>query len=237
MMITQVWSSFFNDLFGRVGGPTALSNADLQAAVESIDAISNLEGDVVTTPVTGVSTATATIEPNVVTNSKLAQMPAMTIKGNNLGAEANASDLTVQDVAAMLPSAIAFFQSPFSNTASALITSSTFVNFSNTPTLTFTPSVGGIYKVYASIPLLLTNAADNAQVRIQASSGTPTVLAQSIGNLSGASGLQSNQYVQSVFTLVAGNGYSFVAQGQCSSSAGCQVPAIAYYIFAERVAS
>jgi hypothetical protein len=43
-----------------------------------------------------------TIANNVVSNAKLAQMPATTIKGNSTGALANASDLTGTDVTALL---------------------------------------------------------------------------------------------------------------------------------------
>src|SRR5665213_1954155 len=65
----------------------------------SIAAIISLTGDVVAT---GPGSAVATIQPNVVTNSKLAQMPANTIKGNNTGSTANALDLTTTQVTAML---------------------------------------------------------------------------------------------------------------------------------------
>lgn len=47
-------------------------------------------------------TGSATIQANVVSNSKLAQMPANTLKGNNTGSTANAADLTVSQVNMML---------------------------------------------------------------------------------------------------------------------------------------
>ncbi len=43
------------------------------------------------------------IAANAVTNAKLAQMPTLTIKGNNTGGTADASDLTVAQVNAILP--------------------------------------------------------------------------------------------------------------------------------------
>ncbi len=47
-------------------------------------------------------TGTTTIQPNVVSNSKLAQAPANTLKGNNTGVTANVTDLTVSQVNTML---------------------------------------------------------------------------------------------------------------------------------------
>jgi len=61
--------------------------------------ITALTSDVVAS---GPGSASATIQPNVVTNSKLAQMAASTIKGNNTGSTANASDLTATQATAML---------------------------------------------------------------------------------------------------------------------------------------
>lgn len=61
--------------------------------------ITALTGDVVAT---GPGSVTANIQPNVVTNAKLAQMPANTLKGNNTGLTANALDLTGAQATAML---------------------------------------------------------------------------------------------------------------------------------------
>ena len=47
-------------------------------------------------------TGVTTIQPNVVTNSKLAQAPTDTLKGNNTGVTANVTDLTVSQVNTML---------------------------------------------------------------------------------------------------------------------------------------
>jgi hypothetical protein len=57
----------------------------------------SLSGDIINT-----DTGVVTIQTNVVSNSKLAQMPTFTLKGNNTGSTANASDLTVSQVNTML---------------------------------------------------------------------------------------------------------------------------------------
>jgi len=50
----------------------------------------------------GTSTFATAIAANAVTNAKAAQMPTLTLKGNNTGSTANASDLSVADVSTML---------------------------------------------------------------------------------------------------------------------------------------
>ena len=79
-----------------------LSNTDwstFNAKQPAGNYITGLTGDVVAT---GPGSVGATIQANVVSNSKLAQMSANTIKGNNTGATANAVDLTGSQVTAML---------------------------------------------------------------------------------------------------------------------------------------
>lgn len=61
--------------------------------------ITALTGDVTAS---GPGSAAATIANNVVSNAKLAQMPANTIKGNNTGSTANALDLTKAQVQTFL---------------------------------------------------------------------------------------------------------------------------------------
>lgn len=61
--------------------------------------ITALTGDVTAA---GPGSVAATIALNAVTNAKLAQMPTLTIKGNNTGGTANALDLTVAQVNTML---------------------------------------------------------------------------------------------------------------------------------------
>ena len=76
------------------GGVTGTGTGSFVATVITN---ANLTGDV-----TSIGNAT-TIAANAVTNAKAAQMPATTIKGNNTGSLANASDLTVAQVNAILP--------------------------------------------------------------------------------------------------------------------------------------
>jgi trimeric autotransporter adhesin len=93
---------------GFVSGAGVVSASDtILTAIDKLDgninattgsAITALTGDVVAT---GPGSVSSTIQTNVVSNSKLAQMPANTLKGNNTGATANALDLTIPQVVTM----------------------------------------------------------------------------------------------------------------------------------------
>lgn len=105
-----------------------------------------------------------TIATNAVDNTKLAQMPTLTLKGNNTGALADAQDLTVAQVNSML--GFGSQQSDFLATLSTNqnVTSGSFVkgHFDNvvvndggfydaTTNFRFTPIVSGLYLVKCQI--------------------------------------------------------------------------------------
>jgi hypothetical protein len=70
------------------------------ASAQAGTGITQLTGDVTAGPGSGAQSAT--IAAHAVTNPKLAQMAANTLKGNNTSATANATDLTATQVTAML---------------------------------------------------------------------------------------------------------------------------------------
>ncbi len=83
-------------------GNVLTSNGTTWTSAAAVDTgITQLTGDVTAGP--GSGSQAATIANNVVTNAKLAQMATLTIKGNNTGGTANAIDLTVAQVNAILP--------------------------------------------------------------------------------------------------------------------------------------
>ena len=89
----QVW---YNSTSGKFRGQQNGVGIDLAAGGAGV-----ADGDKGDISVTG-SGATWTVDSGSVTNAKLAAMPSGTIKGNNAGATANASDLTAAQVKSIL---------------------------------------------------------------------------------------------------------------------------------------
>jgi hypothetical protein len=107
-----------------VHGVTSSIQGQLNAITGS--SITSLVGQVTAT---GPGASTATIATNTVTNSNLTQMPTLTLKGNNTGSTANAMDLTVSQVNAMLGVSSFTFPDSVVNTAGAI----TLKNDTSTP--------------------------------------------------------------------------------------------------------
>ncbi len=96
-------------------------------------------GDV-TNPAGSLAT---TIANNAVTNAKAAPMPANTLKGNNSGATANATDLTAAQAAAMLPAFVASGASAAKGLVPAPSTTAGATNFLREDGTWMVPSGGG----------------------------------------------------------------------------------------------
>jgi hypothetical protein len=84
-LASRIWADWFLKAYAVMTG--------------TLSGLTGLTGDVTAT---GPGSAPATIGANVVNNAKLAQMAANSIKGNNTGGVANASDLTATQTTAML---------------------------------------------------------------------------------------------------------------------------------------
>jgi hypothetical protein len=88
-----------SDITGDAAIASSGSATDLIAGTLPAARMVALTGDVTNT----VGTVATTIANNVVSNAKLAQMATLTVKGNNTGGTANALDLTMAQLAAILP--------------------------------------------------------------------------------------------------------------------------------------
>jgi hypothetical protein len=111
------------------------------------------------------------------------------------------------------------------------------------PAFTFTPTVSGTYKIYASVPLYTATTNTNAAVRIFNTSGGATLLEESQGVIGAAPSPDvgvSSAYCQSVYTLTASTSYVFDYQTKIISASGT-VQSVGgltqFYLFAEGVAT
>jgi len=112
---TALLNTFTSSLKGLVppssGGTTNFLRADGNFAAPpggggtgtvTSAGISSTDLSVVGSPITTSGSITLNVNANAVTNAKLAQMPTLTMKGNNTGGTANAADLTVAQINTML---------------------------------------------------------------------------------------------------------------------------------------
>ena len=303
---------------GNIAGNAANITATTNSTLTTLSALS-LPGAQVTGNISG--SAGSVSGTNVVTNTNLSQMATYTIKGNNTGATANAADLTVAQVNAILPvftstlnglvplsgggttnflradgtwaaagggssnpitltqittpssptagsdslyfksdnnlyilnsagkevlvgntggAGSNFYASSQVTTDSSSLSSATFVTFSNSPALTFSPTVSGTYKVYCSMPTEdTTGTSSESIVRVVNTSGSATLLNESQAGVFGATTIVAASFVQSVYNLTAGTSYVFDLQGKTTGggsmiSAGSATP---FYMFAEFVSN
>jgi hypothetical protein len=129
-----------------------------------------------------------------------------------------------------------FTSSQVTTNSSAITSTNSFQTFSNSPALTFTPTISGTYKVYCPLNIQQTTSNSIGLVRIFNTSGGATLLAESQGQGQSNSGqILDTAFCQSVYSLIAGVSYQFDIQGTTSNAAG-QIIAFGsspFYMFAE----
>ena len=96
----NVFTGALNGLAPSGGSSTTFLRGDATWVTPTDTGITQLTGDVTAGP--GSGSQASTIAANAVTNAKLAQAPANTLKGNNTNATANETDLTATQVAALV---------------------------------------------------------------------------------------------------------------------------------------
>jgi hypothetical protein len=87
---------------GVAADPQDLTVTEVQTLLNVEDGANNYVHPNHSGDVTSVADGATTIQPDVVDNTKLANMPALTIKGNDTGAAGDPQDLTVAEAQALL---------------------------------------------------------------------------------------------------------------------------------------
>lgn len=132
-------------------------------------------------------------------------------------------------------SAFAYYASTAVTTNSTDITTNAWQTFSNSPALTFTPTVSGIYKIYSNIQLE-TDSNTDALARIFNTSGGATLLQESQAQLGAGPAMITTCDAQSVYSLTAGTTYVFDIQGNSLAGGVTAIGnASQYFIFAEGI--
>lgn len=120
---------------------------------------------------------------------------------------------TISPVDVAYSPAFETFSGPTVSVRDGGLSPSVFTTFTNSPTLSMTPSVSGIYKVFASAPIYMSTAADYATSRIFNTSANATVIKENQGvTYNSAGGNVSSTYIQTTYQLVAGITYTFDIQ-------------------------
>ncbi len=129
-----------------------------------------------------------------------------------------------------------FFASSQVTNVSGAIASTSFVTFDNSPALSITPTITGTYKVHSAFGITQ-NLTGNAftVARIVNTSGSAILLYESQNIGTAVNGLDNagSTYVESIYTLTAGNTYVFDIQGRTNGSIVNRGDLGPFYIFAE----
>lgn len=135
-------------------------------------------------------------------------------------------------------SGTSFFASSQVTTASTGLSATSFTTFSNSPALSFTPTITGTYKVYSN-PSFSVTVSDLAVFRIIKTSGTGTLLNESQAADFIAVSATGNVFIESVYTLTAGTAYVFDIQGKNATAGTFALDGSngAFYMFAEQITS